>query len=82
MQLELVNRNKYKWHRWFAWFPVIANYKLVWLETVYRKKVESFLYDSYWVYRTVSEHQAIKDKAAKVVEGLYTLSQNGGQDVV
>lgn len=30
--------NKYKWHNWFAWYPVNVDGVSYWLETVKRKK--------------------------------------------
>jgi len=38
---------KVKWHKWFAWYPVIVGDNEVWLETVERR----FIGRSKWEYR-------------------------------
>ena len=53
--------HKYKWHDWFAWSPVFARdattnrWKLVWLETVQRRRVPTVAgveeYTGYWVHK-------------------------------
>lgn len=45
----------FKWHEWFAWYPVILDdtAEWVWLEKIMRKKnyVTGFPIASWWEYR-------------------------------
>ena len=54
--MKILRLNKYQWHNWFAWYPVIAvqeNTEInsyvertywVWLETVERIKLHRYMY--------------------------------------
>jgi hypothetical protein len=42
-------RNKYSWHKWFAWYPVrigdlLKGEDVVWMQTIERKKTQ-YSYD-------------------------------------
>lgn len=51
MIIDLSRVDKTKWHRWYAWHPVVTNGgKLVWFDYVDRR-VEVTSWDSYWEYR-------------------------------
>jgi hypothetical protein len=39
---------KTTWHKWFAWYPVEADGRFYWLETVLRQGTPSGLYDGHW----------------------------------
>jgi hypothetical protein len=53
---------KQKWHKWFAWFPVVVEYVIIdkkirkvkiWLDYVNRKgtyHTNPFCYDATWTY--------------------------------
>lgn len=47
-------RNRYTWHKWFAWYPVIVEDRdtreLVWFSTVSRCRIDTFG-ESHWEYR-------------------------------
>jgi hypothetical protein len=49
-----VKPSKKEWERWFAWHPIIVSgtstsYKIVWLEYVERKMVNSsFIFGEFW----------------------------------
>ena len=45
------SRDIYKWHVWFAWYPVKVGKQWVWLETVWRK-CESSWNSDHWDYLT------------------------------
>lgn len=41
-QKEAEDLKKEKWHKWFAWYPVVSGeekgkYRIVWMQKVYRK---------------------------------------------
>jgi hypothetical protein len=40
-----------QWHRWFAWYPVLVDDVLVWLETVERRTDVSLATTYKWEYR-------------------------------
>lgn len=45
---------KYKWHRWWAWRPVVVDQHIVWLEVVERQRVVwlcGACSGMYWRYR-------------------------------
>ena len=45
-------------HRWFAWFPVAIEGQIIWLEFVYRKRVDSTLnweFRFYWSYSLIPD---------------------------
>lgn len=57
MQLKRAKPDPYKYHHWFAWYPVrtLVNYnanpltwKWVWLEEVLRRQNDEY---GYWEYR-------------------------------
>lgn len=49
-------KDRYVWHRWFAWFPVRVSYlTTVWLIMVDRKRC--CLYECYWTYRLPKKPQ-------------------------
>lgn len=31
------------WKKWFAWYPVQVHSKRVWLKTVYRRKINTYV---------------------------------------
>lgn len=39
----------FKWHKWFAWYPVSDGNTLVWLDYIWRKRESSF-HEVYWKY--------------------------------
>jgi len=49
------DKEKRKWHRWFAWYPVTipnpdAEERVTfWLQSVWRVRVDGFPYP-YWIY--------------------------------
>lgn len=45
---------QYKWHRYFAWFPVLIDGEYIWLEWVERKRV-SELGCVYYKYRLINK---------------------------
>lgn len=52
-----------KWHKWFAWYPVIIDDKKVWLETVERRArsgLSHHLGDIDYQYRFI-EHDSSKE---------------------
>lgn len=48
--------DKWEWHRWFAWRPVLITYNgecsLVWLQYIERKRSEFVT----WDYRLIGSH--------------------------
>lgn len=41
-------KDEFKWHRWFAWYPVGCRCgSTVWMETVWRRRKYSELFDTY-----------------------------------
>lgn len=47
-------KDKYKWHRWFAWRPVTIGERRHWLEWVWRER-DTYYAGSYWRYRVDPE---------------------------
>ena len=43
---------KFKWHFWFAWYPVriTGTHTCIWLKYIPRKGIYNLCYDSYWVW--------------------------------
>jgi len=41
-----------EWHQWFAWHPVTIGNKVYWLERVWRRANEKFLYKITYYYRS------------------------------
>jgi hypothetical protein len=41
-----------KWHRWFAWYPVVVAGQWVWLETVERREHRPLVWSDWTEYRT------------------------------
>jgi hypothetical protein len=70
-------QNHYKWHKWFAWYPIrLNNSEIIWLETVIRKvnpyfenedrphhigRLHNLLFHSRWEYKE-SVLDLLKDK--------------------
>jgi len=48
--MRLALKDTTNWHEWFAWRPVLASGKLVWLERVERRIVDN-IHDRYGEYR-------------------------------
>jgi len=49
---------KSPWEKWFAWYPVKVHNKRVWLKTVYRRKINTYVDMEDWTryeYGTVFE---------------------------
>lgn len=38
--MRLKFTDPYDWHRWVAWFPVVVDGRIVWLEAVERRIVD------------------------------------------
>ena len=62
-------KDKTKWYKWFAWFPVCLNepHTWVWLEYVYIKKADNALAAS-WEGRTRKDFVAMKLSQDKEAE--------------
>lgn len=39
---------KLSWEKWFAWYPVKVHNNRVWLKTVYRRRIISYVYMDDW----------------------------------
>lgn len=33
----------FPWEKWFAWYPIKVNNKIVWLKTIYRRSIFSYV---------------------------------------
>jgi hypothetical protein len=51
------SEHKQKWHKWFAWHPVIVNGTFIWLEYVYRKSYYHTGYAPGWNFEYRVEGQ-------------------------
>ena len=41
---------KRSWNKWFAWYPVKINGKRVWMTTVYRRLINTYVDMDDWSY--------------------------------
>lgn len=57
----------FKWHKWFAWYPVLTWDGWIWMETVVRKRAarepnpfqhEPYYY--YWEYQALNVYKQFK----------------------
>jgi hypothetical protein len=49
------------WKKWFAWYPVKIKGKRVWLQTVYRRSINSYVdYDNWIRYEYATLFDVIK----------------------
>lgn len=54
MRWKRNNRDKSRWHKWFAWHPVVIENDCVWLETVERR-IDYGIYDDFPEYRYATD---------------------------
>jgi hypothetical protein len=54
VKLKIRTKNKYDWHQWFAWYPVVVKEPegkyIVWLQNVSRMVCKDSNGDEYTVY--------------------------------
>jgi hypothetical protein len=75
MRLQLpIGRNLRKWHRWYAWYPVLIGNEFFWLETVERQIHPGGFGDNATYFRVCStrrEKEKIMSKAVTREDGWY-----------